>query len=210
MQYPLHTPAERFTALIAWLTKAVADMSGGDRLSYSLIGHIIDRLRTLKWRVLRIAARVQAGTYVPRRYPAERKPATVTQPKKPSNLPTKFGWLLPLVPDAIGYRSQLQNLLNNPEMAALVAAAPTSLAQPLRSLCHMLGLRPPDIRKLPKTPCAPRKLDQKTRAGAAKTAAAAGARVDAQAHPLDPHPYPRFAKTGLSARWPTHAQIVTL
>ena len=74
----------------------------------------------------------------------------------PSNpLPQKFGWLLKLVPEAVGYRSQLENLLRDPEMAALLAAAPTAMRRPLRSLCRMLGLPPPEILALPPRPKPP-------------------------------------------------------
>jgi len=61
------------------------------------------------------------------------------------------------VADAVGYRSQLENLLRDPEMAALLAAAPASLGRPLRSLCWMLRVDPPEILALPKKPRPPRK-----------------------------------------------------
>ncbi len=50
-----------------------------------------------------------------------------------------------LLPETAAYGTQLQALCAAPEMAALLAAAPASLGRPLRSLCHMLGVRPPPI-----------------------------------------------------------------
>ena len=67
-------------------------------------------------------------------------------------------WLLALVPDAIGHRSQLENQLRDPETVALLAAAPDALRRSLRSLCWMLFLAPPPILAHPartKPPAAP-------------------------------------------------------
>ncbi len=47
------------------------------------------------------------------------------------------------------YGSQLQFLFAEPEMAALLAAAPAAMRRPLRSLCRMLGVEPPPILALP-------------------------------------------------------------
>jgi hypothetical protein len=156
MPTPPRTPAENFAALLAWLSGSVAAMSGGDRLSYLLISRIIDRLRGIKQGFARLAARIAAGTYAPRHYSTPRRPPAVRQPRQPGKLPQTFGWLLKLVPNAVGSRSQLQYLFRDPAMAELMAAAPTSLGRPLRSLCHMLGLKPPPIVAAPARPRPPR------------------------------------------------------
>src|SRR5271167_50192 len=153
---PIPPAPERFAILLRWLTQAVAAMSGGDRLAFPLIGLIVDRIRGVKQRFADLAAQIGAGSYVPRQAAPRGKPSAQTPPQ-PSRLPRKFGWLLPLVPDAASYRSQLEILLRDPEMAALLAAAPASLGRPLRSLCWMLRLPPPDILVLPKRPRPPRK-----------------------------------------------------
>ena len=87
-----------------------------------------------------------------------RKPPTVTRPREPSKLPQKFGWLVPLLPASFGngYRSQLLHLFRDPEMAALFAAAPAALRRPLRSLCWMMRIDPPEIFALPQKPKPPR------------------------------------------------------
>jgi hypothetical protein len=136
------TPAERFATMLRWLSGAVAAISGGDRLSYLLIGHIIDRIRGIKQRFARLAAAIREGRYAPRSFVPCRNPAA-RRPRRPGPLPQNFGWLLPLVPDAVCYRSQLEHLLRDPEMVALLAEAPASLARPLRSLCWMLRVAPP-------------------------------------------------------------------
>ncbi len=139
------TPAENFATIIRWLSQAVIAMMGGERLPLPLIALIVDRLRRVKQRFSHVAARVHAGLYVPCRSttPPRKRPG---QPPPPaSKLPQTFGWLLTLVPEAVQYRGQLEILLRDPEMAALLAAAPGPMARPLRSLCRMLGLPPPPI-----------------------------------------------------------------
>ena len=136
------TPAESFATLLAWLGRAVVARGGGGPLGQSLIALIIDRLRGINQRVARLAARIRDGRYARRPIAPYRRAAT---PRRRNPLPQTFGWLLPLVPDAAAYRSQLEYLLRDAEMAALLQAAPPSLGRPLRSLCRMLGLRPPPI-----------------------------------------------------------------
>jgi len=60
-------------------------------------------------------------------------------------LPRGFAWLVKLLPETAVYGSQLQVLFADPAMAAMMQAAPASLCRPVRSLCHMLGVRPPPI-----------------------------------------------------------------
>ena len=148
------TPPERFASLLAWLTGAVVTRNHFG-LPLPLIALIVTRIREIKQHFARIAALIRNGNYAPRRF-APRRPQAEPKPRPPSKLPQKFDWLLPLVPGAVGSRSQLQHLLRDPEMAALIAAAPASLGRPLRSLCWMLGLRPPEIQALPATPRKPR------------------------------------------------------
>ena len=149
-------PPERFATLLQWLTRAVVSMMGGERLALSVISLIVERIRRIKQRFADLAARISAGTYVPRRRttPPQRRPGQPPPPRSP--LPTTFGWLLKLVPQAVVNRSQLQNLLGDPEMQALLAAAPTAMRRPVRSLCRMLGLPPPPILALPPRPKPPR------------------------------------------------------
>src|SRR5947209_16938317 len=56
-------------------------------------------------------------------------------------LPRRSGWLLRLTPSAAAARSQLEYLLADPEMAALLAEVPQA-GRILRPLCHMLGIPP--------------------------------------------------------------------
>lgn len=84
---------------------------------------------------------------------------TPTNPHaKPPTLPTSFAWLLRLItatpstasPAALA-RSALQELLADPAMIALIQSDP-AFGRVLRPLSHLLGLKPPQILRLPRRP----------------------------------------------------------
>jgi hypothetical protein len=128
-----------------WLSRAVDAPSMWGPFPRPLALLILDRIRTINQAVARLAARVTAGKYVPRRPPETPRQRAGPHPRKKNPLPQSFAWLVKLVPETAVYGSQLQFLFAAPEMAALMQAAPASLGRPLRSLCHMLGVRPPPI-----------------------------------------------------------------
>ena len=181
---PPRTQAERFAGIIEGLCRAVAARGGGrDRLAGPLVVLIWTRLRRIAAQVVALAARVEAGRH--RRYPSRRPPLrTAGRPAVPRRhappvLPHGFAWLLPLVPcEAAGYASQLRYLLAEPEVAALVDAAP-QMRRLLRPLCRMLGVslppppRPPaepaPARSLPAGPALARSLPAGPPAGRAAT-----------------------------------------
>jgi hypothetical protein len=145
------TPAERFDGVLFWLSQAVASRQLVGLLAAPLLTLILDRLRAIKQSFARLAARIQAGRYAPRR--AGPRPPTQRKPRSPNKLPQGAAWLIRLVPEAAASASHLRLLLADPEMAALLAAAPSALARPLRSLCRMLDVAPPSI--LPRPPARP-------------------------------------------------------
>ena len=116
---------------------------------------IMARIRTINQRFRRLAARVLAGTYAPRRPSAAPRRPAATHNRRPNTLPQTFGWLSELLPDMAPYRGYLLDLLADPAMAALVAAAPGPARRPLRSLCRMLGVVPPPLLAIPRPPPAP-------------------------------------------------------
>jgi len=155
MPNPQPTAAERIARFLLHLIQGVAARSGAG-LPFPLIALIGNRIRLIKQSIARLAARVADGTYAPRRS-GPRRESESPKPRQESPLPSKFGWLLPLVPDAVVWRSQLEHLFRDPEVVALLAAAPASLGRPIRSLCWMLLLRPPDILAPPRRPRRPAK-----------------------------------------------------
>ena len=147
------TPAERFACIIDGLCRAVAARGGGrDRLAGPLVILIWSRLRGLADRVTALAARIAVGRH--RRVLSRRSPRPAPRRPAQRRLPHGHAWLIPLVPQASAYGSQVQHLLTDPEFAALVDAAP-QMRRLLRPLCRMLGVRlPPPPPPIPTPPAA--------------------------------------------------------
>ena len=123
------------------LCDAVAARGGRGGLAGPLVILIWGRLSRMAVRFARLTARVAAGTAAPRRRASPRK--ATARPRPPyQRLSRRFAWLPPVVPGAAAYGSQLQYLMADPEMAALIAAAP-QMGRILRPLCRLLGVRPP-------------------------------------------------------------------
>ena len=144
------TPAERLAAMLLRLIVAVDGPSMYGPFPRPLALLIMVRIRTINVRFRRLAARILAGTYAPR--PAAPRRQAAPRQRRPNTLPRTFGWLSKLLPDMAPYRGYLLDLLADPAMAALVAAAPGPARRPLRSLCRMLGVAPPPLLAIPRPP----------------------------------------------------------
>jgi hypothetical protein len=140
---PPPAPAERFATLLYWLGQAVDTRGVAGRLAVPLVVLILNRISEIKQRFARLAARIGAGRYSPRR--STQPKHTGKKPRHPNQLPQGVAWLIKLVPEAAASASQLRLLFTDPEMVALLAAAPAPMARPLRSRCRMLGVDPPPI-----------------------------------------------------------------
>ncbi len=149
-------PAERLARLIDGLCRAVAARGPGGFLARPVLLLLWSRLKQASTRILRLAARARAGTLPAPRAPRA-SPRRVLSRQPPRRLPWRAGWLLRPVPDARAIASQLEHLLAQPDMAALLAAAP-GVERLLRPLCRMLGVaRPrPPLRSTPRSRPAPR------------------------------------------------------
>jgi hypothetical protein len=144
---------DRFALIVADLCRAVAARGGaraaGPLVAGPLIVLIWGRLQRLATRFAGLVAR--AGS--PARPSASPRPPRTLRRAAPSTarprLPEGFGWLLRQVPEAAAYAGQLQHLLDDPDVAALLAAAP-QIGRALRPLCRSLGIRPgPALRPPP-------------------------------------------------------------
>jgi hypothetical protein len=163
------TPADRFALIIDGLCRVVAAQHARG-LAGPMIILIWTRLRRAGTRFASLLARFEAGTLPaaarPRRRTAcrsaarpaapgedgrgaeidRRSPPQGGSPARSSDasprLPRGFGWLLRLTPETACGASQLQYFLSDPEVAALLAAAPR-IARALRPLCRMLGVELP-------------------------------------------------------------------
>lgn len=144
-------PAERLACILDGLCKAVAARGPGGFLPIPLLVLVWTRIRQASGRIVRLAARAEAGTLpaVPRAPRAA--PASPTPRKPQRRLPCRAGWLIGPVPEAGGYASQLRHLLAQPDMAALLEAAP-GIERLLRPLCRMLGVERPPLPPRPTSP----------------------------------------------------------
>ena len=157
MQRPHHAPAGKIGLLLFCLCQAVAAKMAADQLSSRIIALIIGRIRSIKQSIERLAELLDTGKYTPRRSSEKPRAAATRKPaeKTPLRL-QKFGWLLAMVPESAGARSQLDFLLRDPEFSQFIAAAPKPMIRHLRSLCWMLRLEPPPVLARPKRPAKPR------------------------------------------------------
>jgi hypothetical protein len=78
--------------------------------------------------------------------PAPRSARCRAHPRRPlgiaasaHRLPDGFAWLVRLAPEAACFGGQLRHLLSDPEITALLSAAP-AMGRVLRPLCRMLGV----------------------------------------------------------------------
>ena len=104
------------------------------------------RLRRLAARFEALTAKVRAGRLPARRWRGSglrlcRSDTACRARPQTHRLPRGFGWLLRLVPETAAYGGQVEHLLANPNMTALLAASPQA-GRILRPLCHMLAIKP--------------------------------------------------------------------
>jgi hypothetical protein len=147
---------ERLTNLVRYLVATIAPLylggPCGGRIPMPLLSLIFGRLKRLQDGFARLAGRITAGTYRPRRFtPRESTVARTPPPKSPLQ---KSGWLAELLPDAVAapLRGHLRDLLEDPEIKALIAAAPAPMARMFRPLCWSLKFKPPEILANPRRP----------------------------------------------------------
>ncbi len=132
--------ASRCATILAMLCAAVAARAARQASVRPLLVQLWGALRRLSGRLESLAARVQAG-----RLPAARPASRTPRPDRPRpprpRLPAGFAWLVRQAPETAPYGAQLQALLDDPDLAALLQAAPQA-GRLLRPLCRMLGVRP--------------------------------------------------------------------
>jgi len=136
--------SERLAPIIAGLCRAVASRAAADRALAPLLVLVWSRLRRMAARFASLAARADAGAPPHAGAPARPSAASLSglRPSGPrERLPDRFAWLLRLVPEAACHGAQVQHLLSEPGIAALLAAAPRA-GRVLRPLCRMLGVAP--------------------------------------------------------------------
>jgi hypothetical protein len=156
LPHPAPTLADPFAAIIDGLCRAVAARAVCERGFVPVALVLWGWLRRIGARFAAIAAKARAGSL---RLPMLRR--RLARPRSPGpapRLPRGLGWLLRVAPEASPFATQLGAFLAEPEVIALLEAAP-QLARPLRPLCRMLGVRPapalPPARRAPPPLAAP-------------------------------------------------------
>ena len=136
--------SDRLAPIIAGLCRAVASQAVAHRALAPLLVLVWSRLRRMAARFACLAGRADAGALPSRGVPRPRASGprpSGSRERLPPGLPGGFAWLVRLVPEAACYGGQLQHLLSDPAVAALLAATPHA-GRVLRPLCRMLGVAP--------------------------------------------------------------------
>ena len=147
---------DRFTDLIERLMNDVEAEVVWGWTSILLIKLLWRRFRHMKARFASIMARFRAGTLpkagtlptlgsAPRRATTPRPAAAVP----PLVLPRRKGWVLETINGTMIPGYELEKMVEDPELEALVADAP-QLGCVLRPLCRMLAVKPPPWLRLPR------------------------------------------------------------
>jgi hypothetical protein len=153
MSAPLAAPSlpDRFAAAIDLLCRGIAVSLPQHWGNAAFALSAWSRLRRLLGRFAALVAALEAG-----RFSASRRVtagAARPRPGAPARLPGGSGWLLRLAPaleTRLG-RAQVESLLGDPDLRALLAQAPQA-GRILRPLCHMLGIETPAALRLPRRP----------------------------------------------------------
>ncbi len=103
-----------------------------------IVGIVLKRCNRIRNRMDKVAA------------PGARKPPVIDPRTR------RYGWLGDFHPEMAPLRGTVLQLLQDPQLVELIKAAPHGMIPPLRSLCWMLGYRPPlpilDLLKKPRKP----------------------------------------------------------
>jgi hypothetical protein len=147
------SPYLDLSAVIRALRGAVGGWGGRGLLSQVLVMLLYRRLGDICGKMERLSQRFQAGRLWrpgPRAVAAERVEAEAELRAVALPVwPRRFGWLVRLASyHAAGYGSQLRVILGQPEMVALLVAAPQA-ARILRPLCRMLAVETSLLRPRP-------------------------------------------------------------
>ncbi|MBV8588884.1 MAG: hypothetical protein JO212_02270 [Acetobacteraceae bacterium] len=142
---PATSLSHRLGLTLAGLCEALAARMAKDRTNVPLLFLAWTRLRRLAVRFEALLADFRAGRLPAApssRGAAESLPQLPGLPglPPPYRAPRDFGWLLRLAPESAAFAGQMEHLLADPEMRALLAGSPQA-GHMLRPLCRMLGIR---------------------------------------------------------------------
>jgi hypothetical protein len=151
----------RFVLAIEGLCQVLAVLAAKQPAVTEIVMQAWKRLRRNSAQFSALLGRFRAGTLRVVPFAPRRVGTRAPSPPKSVRLPRRFGWLFRMLPEVAGdgyyvasyrarlapFRSQLRNLLSDPEMLALIEAAPQA-RRLLRSVCHLLAIAPtPALRR---------------------------------------------------------------
>jgi hypothetical protein len=183
-----------FAVILDGLCRAVAERAVVERGFAPVAILLWGWLRRVSARFSALAARAAAGPVRLRPLrPRLHRDLRASPPHVRPRLPRGFGWLGRAVPRAWPFGGQLAAFLAEPEVVALLAAAPQA-ARHLRPLCRMLGVRPhPALPPPRRAPPAPLSI-----ASAAPVTASAATETRPRP-PVSPAAGPLLRRTGVPA-----------
>lgn len=148
--HPVQAFLQRLALLVDGIGECITGRQSWERLEQPLYVSALLHLQ-------RLFARVHRGLLAAERRAARPKPVppapgtakTGTRRKRPLppgevKLPRGFGWLIRLAPGVQIYGAGLADLLEDPDLPALLANAPQA-RQSLRAMCIMLGATVPEF-----------------------------------------------------------------
>jgi len=151
------SPTDRFNSLMEGLFTDVATEVPKSWIAIPVITLVWRRLRRMVRRFNTIMARFRAGALpAPDSAPAGAavaRPAAAPRPahgSRPLELPRRKGWVIQAISWFLLVRHyELEEMLDDPETAALVADAP-QLGSVLRPMCRLMGVKKPAWLRLPR------------------------------------------------------------
>ena len=142
---PAITAVETVTANLRLILRGLLAVLGAWKLEPARAMVLYGRINALPGRVERMLIRFRAGRQRRSAGPTTRGPRMQAACRGPA-LPRRFGWLVRLGGwQAAGFGSQLQTVLNTPDIDALLAASPQAVRL-LRPLCRALAVDLPAFR----------------------------------------------------------------
>ena len=142
-----YTLPAHFGMIMGNLATLLMHRGGRGHYVLPLLMNVVDRLQRAVKRFERLVARIEAGHLPTAVLPAvagARAPRPAPPPPHPTmawralRLPGSYGWLIRMIPHKVaGYGAQLEHLLGDPAMAALLAMSPGARRM-LRPICRLL------------------------------------------------------------------------
>ncbi len=139
-QTPAQSTPDAISANLRMVLRGMMAVMGAWRLQPALAVMLYGRIGNTLQRLERMLVRFRAGRLWRRVTMRDVVPGQKICRKPAARLPRRFGWLVRLAgSEAACFGSQLQTVMNTPEMVALLAASPQA-KRILRPLCRALAL----------------------------------------------------------------------